>query len=144
MLHLLKSVYTHYATRSGLFSIWYLTFTALKCNFSANTSWFSVSTVSNILCIEIPAYRLCGFVVCFAQPQIYALPSEWYSLRSNSLFHKGIAQRRQLFHPFHYPHLTEQKIGDFQPLAVQKQAAPNRSWVPPVLLSNPAWQMPIS
>lgn len=62
MLHLLKSVYTRYIARSGLFSIWYLKFTALKCNFSANTNWFSVSTVSNILCIEMPAYRLCGFM----------------------------------------------------------------------------------
>ena len=32
---------------------------------------------------------------------------------------------------------------DFRPIAAQKQAALNRSWVPPVLLSNPAWQMPI-
>ena len=38
---------------------------------------------------------------------------------------------------------TEGKTSDSQPLDVQKQAAPNRSWVPPVLLSNPAWQMPI-
>jgi len=34
--------------------------------------------------------------------------------------------------------LTDGKISVFQPLDVQKQAAPNRSWVPPVLLSNPA------
>ena len=38
---------------------------------------------------------------------------------------------------------TERKISDFQPLDIQKQAALNRSWVPPALLSNPAWQMPI-
>ena len=68
-------------------------------------------------------------MVCFAQPQIYALPSEWYSLRSNSLFYKGIAQRRSLFHHFYYPDFTELKIGDFQPLDVQKQATPNRMYL---------------
>ena len=40
--------------------------------------------------------------------------------------------------------ITEQKIGDFQSLNVQKQTTPNRSWMSSVLLSNPVWQMPIS
>ena len=33
--------------------------------------------------------------------------------------------------------ITEHEIGYFRPLDVQKQAALNRSWVQPVLLSNP-------
>ena len=94
MLHLLESVYTHYITRIALFSIQYPAFIALKCNFSTNISWFSVSPVSNILCIEIPLYRLYGFVGYFAQPQICALPSEPYTLYSDSLFHKGTAWER--------------------------------------------------
>ena len=38
---------------------------------------------------------------------------------------------------------TERKISDFQPLNVQKTGSTNQRCVPPVLLSNPAWQMPI-
>jgi len=48
----------------------------------------------NILCIEIPTYRLCGFVGYFARPQICTLLSERYSLPSDSLFYEGIVQRR--------------------------------------------------
>ena len=62
---------------------------ALKYNISVNTCFFSVFSVLDILCIEILAYRLCGFVGDFARPQIYSLPSEWCSFCNNSLFHKG-------------------------------------------------------
>ena len=73
----------------------------------------------SILCIEIPTYRLCGFVGYFARSQIYALSSEPYALYSDSLLHKRTAQRRQLFHPFRYPCFSAQKTGDSQPLDVK-------------------------
>ena len=52
---------THCITRIALFSIEYSEVIALKCSFSANTSRFPAFPVSNILCIEMAAYRFYGF-----------------------------------------------------------------------------------
>lgn len=77
--------------------------------------------------IEIPAYRLCGFMGCFAQLQIYALPSEWYSLRSDPLLRRHSTRKRHLCPPFRYPRRTGHKNKAFRLLNAQKQTASNRS-----------------
>ena len=77
--------------------------------------------------IEIPAYRLCGFMGCFAQLQIYALPSEWYSLRSDPLLRRHSTRKRHLCPPFRYPRRTGHKNKAFRPLNAQNRQHPTEA-----------------
>ena len=58
-----RCVHTAYRKDSSVFNR-ILGINTLKCNFSANTSWFPAFPVSNILRIEIPTYQLYCGVFC--------------------------------------------------------------------------------